>query len=165
VEPRPKIKIPLSAFDRTLESTGILLILLMWGVTVITYFNSPDIIPIHFNASGKADGYGSRLTLWALPAIATCIYAGISWLNRFPHVFNYMVRITEENAVKQYTNATRMLRFLKTAVVLIFTAIVLTTYFTAQGDIKGPGTWFLPVMIFLVMVPTIIFVVRSWKEK
>ena len=76
-----------------------------------------------------------------------------------------MVSITEDNALKQYTNATMMLRFLKLAVVFIFTAIILITYFTAQADIKGPGAWFLPVMILLVMLPTIIFVVKSLKEK
>lgn len=148
-----------------MEATGILLLLLIWGLTVITYFHSPEIIPVHFNALGKADSYGSKTTIWFLPALATAIYAGLSWLNKFPHVFNYMVSITEDNALKQYTNATGMLRFLKLAVVFIFTAIILITYFTAQGDIKGPGAWFLPVMILLVMLPTIIFVVKSLKEK
>jgi hypothetical protein len=48
-------------------------------------------------------------------------------LNRYPYLFNYPIAINSENALRQYTNSTRMIRYLKLSVVTIFTLIVLFT--------------------------------------
>jgi hypothetical protein len=45
-------------------------------------------------------------------------------LNRFPHIFNYTTTITEENALREYTRATRLVRYLKLTMVLILGIVV-----------------------------------------
>lgn len=165
METRPKINVSLSPLDKILESTGKLLIIIIWGLTLFIFFQLPTIIPTHFNASGKPDGFGNKLTILILPIIATLVYFGLTKLNQHPHTFNYTNSITEDNAEKQYTIATRMLRILKTAILIIFSHIILFTYFTTKGITNGLGIWFLPLTLSIVLIPIIFYIFKLYKTK
>jgi uncharacterized membrane protein len=165
METRPKLKLTLSRLDNKLELTSRIFLFVLWGLTVYTFWKLPTTIPTHFNASGQADDYGNKLTLLILPILATIIYFGLTQLNKYPHIFNYMTKITEDNAQKQYTIATRMLRFLKLAILVIFSLIILFTYLTTIGATNGLGFWFLPLTIGLLLIPTIISISQSFKKK
>ena len=165
METRPKIKLTLSPLDNKLELTSKIFLVFIWVLTFYTFFKLPTIIPTHFNASGQADDYGNKLTLSILPGLATIIYWGLTQLNKYPHIFNYMTKITEDNAQKQYPIATRMLRFLKLAILIIFSLIILFTYLTAKGVTNGLGFWFLPFAFGLLLIPVIISISQSFKKK
>lgn len=165
METRPKLKINLSQRDKILEFTGKIFLVAMWVLTLYTFLKLPTTIPTHFNASGQADDYGSKLKLLVLPILATIIYFGLTELNKYPHIFNYMIKITEDNAHRQYTIATRMLRYLKLAILLIFSLIILFTYLTTMGVTKGLGFWFLPLTLGLLFIPTIASIVQSFKRE
>jgi uncharacterized membrane protein len=137
----------------------------MWALTIYTFIKLPTTIPIHFNASGQADNYGNKLTLLILPILATTIYFGLTQLNKHAPILNYMTEITKDNAQKQYTIATRMLRFLKLAILVIFSLIVLFTYLTTIGVTNGLGFWFLPLTFGLLLIPTIISISQLFKKK
>jgi hypothetical protein len=84
----------------------------MWSYTSY-YFNAlPGIIPIHFDLSGSPDGYGSRNTIWILPGIVTGIVFLFNTLAKYSHKFNYISKINEDNAVKQYKSSVKLLRIL-----------------------------------------------------
>ena len=165
MEARPKIKINLTKFDKVLEIGGIVLLVIMWVLTILNYFISPDTVPIHFNLSGQPDGYGNKMTLLILPIIPTIIYLGLTQLNKYPHIFNYITKVTEENAKSQYTISTRLIRILKVAIVLIFTIDMLSTYLMTLGIFNGLGAWFLPLTILLLAVPTVYSIVQSLNNK
>lgn len=162
---KPKIKLTLNPFDKKIETAAFVLLIVLWGITLFAYINLPQIIPIHFNAVGKPDHFGSKLTLFVLPVIGSVIYSGISFLNRCPHIFNYPVTITALNAVEQYTIATRVLRLLKLSINLLFCIIVIFTYLTSIGLVDGLGYWFLPFVLLLCMGPTGYFIYKSLKNK
>ena len=165
METRPKIKLTLSPLDTKLELTGKLFLVVMWGLTLYTFLKMPPTIPIHFNVSGKADGYGNKMTVLILPILATIIYVGFTALNKHPYLFNYMTTITDQNAEKQYTIATRMLRKVKLAILVIFSLIILFIYFTTTGVTDGLGSWFLPFTLGLIMTPTVIAISQSLNKK
>mgnify|MGYP001035939932 FL=1 len=165
METRPKIKLTLSSLDSKLESAGKAFLIILWALTLFVFLKLPATIPTHFNASGKADNYGSRMTILISPILATIIYFGLAQLNKYPRIFNYMVKITENNAPGQYKIATRVLRFLKLAVLIIFSLIILFTYLTATGMTNGLGLWFLPFTSGLLLIPTILIVSQSLKKK
>ena len=165
METRPKIKLILSKPDKNLELLSKLFLIIIWGLTLYTFLKLPTTIPTHFNASGQPDSYGNKTTLLILPALATIIYFGLTQLNKYPHIFNYMTKINEDNAEKQYTIATRMLRFLKLAVLILFSWIILFTYLTTIGVTNGLGFWFLPLMEGLLLIPVIISIAESFKKK
>ena len=165
METRPKINVSLSLLDKILESTGKLLIIIIWGLTLFVIFKLPAVIPTHFNALGQPDDYGNKLTILILPFIATLLYFVLTKLNLHPHTFNYINSITEENAEKQYAIATRMLRILKTAILIIFSHIILFTYFTTKGITNGLGIWFLPLTLSIVFIPIIFYIFKLYKTK
>lgn len=165
METRPKIKLNLSPLDNTLELTAKIFFVIMWGLTIYSFFKLPTTIPIHYNASGQADNYGNKMTLLLLPVLGSLIYFGLTQLNKYPHIFNYMTQITEDNAKRQYTIATRMLRFLKIVILIIFSLIIFFTYLTSIGVTNGLGFWFLPLTLGLLLLPTIISIKQSLSNK
>ena len=86
------------------------------------------------------------------------MFFGLTILNMFPVIFNYPVKITQENALKQYTNATRLIRYLKLVIVLIFGIIAFNMIQNAQGHEEGMGIWVLPLMPGLIFIPLIIYI-------
>ncbi|MBK9486965.1 MAG: DUF1648 domain-containing protein [Chitinophagaceae bacterium] len=165
MEARPKIKINLTQFDKVLEIGGIILLVIMWTLAAFNYYQSSDTVPIHFNLSGQPDGYGSKMTHLLLPIIPTLIYFGLMQLNKYPHIFNYMTKITEENAKRQYTIATRMIRILKISLVLIFTIDILSALLMTFGVVNGLGAWSFPVTILILAVPTLYLIFQSLNKK
>lgn len=165
METRPKIKLQLSPLDKTLEISGKSIIMLLWILTLFAFFKMPDTIPTHFNASGQADNYGNKETIFILPIIATIMFAGLTILNRYPHVFNYANKITETNAPYQYLLAARMIRFIKLMIAILFTTLVLFTFLTSVNITNGPSYWFLPITVGLIFIPTIYSTALSFRKK
>ncbi|MFA6151792.1 MAG: DUF1648 domain-containing protein [Chitinophagaceae bacterium] len=163
MQSHPKLKIELSATDKAIEVSGYILLVLMWALPLFYYSRLPEIIPIHFNAAGKVDGYGIKATIFLLPAIGSALFAGLKILNRFPHIHNYAVKITTENALKQYTNSTRLVRLINTVVLLVFAIIVFEIIQTASGKSSTLGIWFLPFTLLLILVPVTFFTVKSFS--
>jgi len=160
---RPKLKLELKTFDKTLEILGWTSILVIWVLTTTNYTNLPDTIPVHYNGAGQADGFGGKATILTLPLIATVLFIGLTILNKFPHIFNYPTNITPDNALRQYTNATRLIRYLKFIIVVIFGLIAFKTIQNANGQEDGLGIWFLPVTLGLIFIPMIYYIVKSFK--
>lgn len=158
---RPKIKIRLTPADKITETFGWGIIVATWSVVLMNYAQLPDIIPTHYNGAGVADGFGDKQSIFALPLLATVLFTGLGILNTFPHAFNYPIEITPENALRQYTVATRMIRWLKVVMALIFGAISYQTIQYAMGAGEGLGAWFLPLTIGLIVVPLIYFLIKS----
>ncbi len=131
---RPKLKIELTTFDKILEILGWIFIIALWSIPIISYNQLSDIIPTHFNLKGEVDGYGEKWTIFLVASIATILFLAMSYLNKFPHRFNYLTVITKDNALRQYTIATRVIRFLKLLMLAIF---LLTTYQTIKQSNKN----------------------------
>ncbi len=153
------------AIDNMLEIAAFILLLVLWILVAYSFVNLPDTIPIHFNANGEPDGFGAKSSLFTLPAVATIIFLGISYLSKKPYRLNYAVQIIESNAAVQYKLATRLLRYVKLAVIFIFLIIVFFTYLTVNGKMNGMGKWFLPIAIGLIILPTAILLYQSLRKK
>ncbi len=147
LEQRPKISLPLSKWDAFFEALSVVLLLTLWGAVLRYYPLLPATIPTHFNATGQVDGWGNKSRLFSLPVIATLIYCGMTILNRYPHLYNYGIRVTPQNAHGLYRGTTRLLRLLKLLVVTIFLVIVVVTINTSLKSLKGPGPLLLPGLL------------------
>ncbi|MFT3823645.1 MAG: DUF1648 domain-containing protein [Chitinophagaceae bacterium] len=165
MEERPKIKLEHTIIDKAVELIGWLLIVGIWGLVIANYSHLPDTIPTHYNGAGQADGFGGKATILTLPLIATVLFIAMTILNKFPNVFNYPISITKDNAFRQYTNATRLIRYLKLIIVFIFGLIVFKTIQNANGKADGLGVWFLPLTVGLILIPLTYFIVKSFKTQ
>lgn len=162
---RPRLKLQLNQTDKILEVFGWVSVVGIWALTLINYFDLPEVIPIHFNGAGKADGFGNKTHIFILPIISTLLFIGLTTLNKHPHMFNYPSQITKENAVHQYTNATRMIRVLKLVIVVLFGLIVFRKIQIINGHADGLGTWFLPLTMGMIFIPMLYFLIKSLKKK
>ena len=156
---RPKIKVPYQFFDIILECVSITLILLLWLYLFSEYSSLPDTIASHYNSAGEPNDYSNKTFIWILPSIATLLYVGLFILNRFPHLHNYMVNITEENALKNYRFSTRIVRITYTLCAALIAYITYHIIEGAKGEVLKLGSWFLPIVLGAsILLPVIIFI-------
>jgi uncharacterized membrane protein len=161
MEERPNLKIVLTNTDTIIEIVGWFLLVAIWGFTLSNYQSLPSKIPIHYNGAGVSDGFGEKWIILTLPFIATVIFIGLTILNNYPHIFNYPTEIRKDNALSQYRNATRLIRYLKVIIVVIFGLIDYLTISQANGLSEGLGVWFLPLILGLVFMPIILYLIKS----
>jgi uncharacterized membrane protein len=164
MEQRPKIKLKLSKIDLALEWFGWILLMCFWGFTALKYKSLPEIIPTHFNATGIADGFGEKWNIITLPGIASVLFIGLTVLNQFPHLFNYLTEITEVNAEKEYTKATKLIRNLKIMLVFIFFLIAYKTIKNSLNQSNEIEIWFTPLVILLIFIPLLSFALQYFKK-
>jgi len=152
------------ALNFYLDRLGWMIVILCWGFVFFHYNQLPNTIPTHFNASGVADGFSTRATIFLLPAVLTILYGGLTILHRYPQTFNYPVEITNENKTRQYKNAQSFLVAIKFALSLVFSLI---TYFSMRAAVlqqKFIPIWLLPLILVLILLPVFIFLIRSSKN-
>lgn len=149
-ENRPKIKIPLTKSDIFFEIASAIGLIVCWLLPALMFKNLPDTIPTHFGLNGKPDDWGNKASIFILPAILTLVYFGISVLNKFPHIFNYPVQITAENAAYQYTKASRIIRLLKLLVVILF--LFIEWQVCSVSINSNLPSWFLPIVIAVPVI-------------
>lgn len=160
---RPVINIKLTALDTFLETISLILLITLWAYTLINFSDLPDIIPTHYDALGKVDNTGSKWSIFVLAGVASFLYAMLIILNRFPHYFNYLAEITEENAYEHYQLSTRLMRVIKLFLLLLFGAITFETIHIAKGSFSIFGIWFMPLTVLLIIVPIIIYFYKANK--
>ncbi|MFK5890775.1 MAG: DUF1648 domain-containing protein [Flavobacteriaceae bacterium] len=149
-EDRPRLKIEPTAFDKILDASSLVLVVLIWVTVFQNYADLPAKIPMHFNATGEVNEYGNKQMIWLLPGISIALFLLLYFLNKMPHNFNYLVKITPQNAKQQYTIGTRIMRFTNLFVSGLFYYIVYKTVAITQGT--GASTldkWFSPLIMFI----------------
>jgi uncharacterized membrane protein len=112
----------------------------------------PNIIPIHFDGSGKADGWGSKYTMWFLPGLLTGLHILFHWLLKHPERFNYPTGTTPTNQAYLEKLTARFMRFLLLIITTGLTGILLDIIITIPTGVSDlPAAW----LILLVGGPSI----------
>ncbi|PWW05227.1 uncharacterized protein DUF1648 [Paenibacillus cellulosilyticus] len=166
MEKRPVIRVPRSALELWLEVVNIVVIVGTLIYLLVRWSDLPSTIPIHFDGSGEADGWGNRATLLLFPLITIAPYALITTLNRFPHTFNYPVAVTEQNASQLYRLTVQMLTWLKLELVLLFSAIGIMTIRSAETG-RSEGVGILTITAIIIILGTVLsyllYIIRRFR--
>lgn len=147
----PKIKIPLQPIDWVLNLVCLLGLMALFVLPWYYYHQLPEVIPSHFGISGDPDGYSGKKSIWTFPVLGIVTYLSMSFAVRFPNRFNYLQKITEKNAYRQYALATRMIRVLNTLTILIFLYFVHKSIQIGLGNDTGIGTLFPSIFILSIL--------------
>lgn len=161
---RPKIEVPKRPLDKSLDLLGFGAILFMLLSGVLNYGDLPDSIPTKFGFDGEPTQWSPKPMLWLLPIIGIMTWSGMYLLNKAPHIFNYLNPITPENALHQYTTATRFLRYLNTGIAVMFSFLFHSMIQAGLGESNGLSVWFLPV-IMVGIFGSIIYYLFSASRK
>lgn len=122
-------------------------------------------VPTHFNGKGEADAWGNKSSILILPIINIVMYAGLTAINRAPHIFNYPITITEQNAIKQYQLAKTLVSALKFSIAAMFLYIQVQMINAANGLGMGLGPFFIVVVIVGSFVPMVVYFIAASKYK
>jgi uncharacterized membrane protein len=161
VKQQTRIKIELTANDKIVEIIGWFALAAIWAMVITSYPKLPNTIPTHYNAVGEVDGLGNRINIFLLPLLATLFFVGITILNKFPHIFNYLNQIDSDNALRHYTNATRMNRYIKLFFIVVFGMLAFKTIHVSGK----PDSWFLPLTLGFFFISTIYFIIKLFSTK
>jgi len=161
---RPKIKVPLEPLDIIVDLISVTLLIFILGYTLMVYADLPDIIATHFNAQGEADDFGSKLIIWLLPSIGLVMFVGLFYLNKFPHIHNYNVNITEGNALQNYRLSSRIVRFTNLFSLTLFAIITFDIIQLAKGfKTTILGSTFLIITLILPIIGVAIIIYSQKK--
>ncbi|HZK48649.1 MAG TPA: DUF1648 domain-containing protein [Thermoleophilia bacterium] len=125
----------------------------------------PARIPTHFGGDGTPDGWGGRWALLVMPVVGVVMYAGLTILERYPHIYNYPVRITEENAGRQYRLAVDLITLLKLEMVWMFATLTWGTVRVARGDADGLGTFSVLFYLAALFGTITVYMVRAVRGR
>jgi uncharacterized membrane protein len=162
---RPRLKLELTSLDRILEATALILLILLFVLPAVYYNQLPERIPSHFNARGGVDSYGSRFMVWLLPMTGLFVYILLTILSRYPHVFNFPVEVTAENAERLYRAGLVTIRIMKSGMLLLFLYITWLILRVALKKETGLGVYFLPVLIGIMILVLVVMFMSMMKKK
>ena len=162
-EKRPKLTVPLTTSDLWIDRASFLVFFLIWISVFVYYPGLPDEIPTHFNGRGEADAFGSKQSIWMLMGVFSSIFIGLYILNKYPHLHNYTVKITEQNALKNYRFSTRILRVVNFLNLLLLAYILKTMMTPHEKQDTELGSWFSPLIIIGSLVLIIFIFVSANK--
>lgn len=162
-EKRPKITVPQNSTDLWIDRFSFLLFFIIWLSVFVYYPDLPNEIPTHFNGRGQADAFGSKQSIWILMGVFSSIFIGIYILNKYPHLHNYTVKITEENALKNYRFSKRVLRVVNFLNLLLLAYILKTMMTPYEKQSTAFGGWFLPTIMIGSLVLIIYIFVKAYK--
>jgi uncharacterized membrane protein len=158
---RPKIKLARTQWENSFDLLAIIAIIYSIYIILANYSALPDSIPSHFGLSGKPDAYGGKATILLLPIVSMFLYVGMALVARFPHVFNYPVKITLENAEREYILARQFLSTVRAEIVCMFAYLTWNMVEVALGKSIGIGSLFLPVILVSLAISIIIYIVKA----
>lgn len=163
MEKRPKIKIHYSIYEIIIELISIIAIFINIYLLLKYYKLLPNVIPKHFNDAGIPNGYGNKSSIFVLAGISFIMYIFLTILNKFPHVYNYLKPITEENAEYQYRCARQLIIMIKAESMIIFTYIEWNNIKVALEKSSSLGTWFLPIVLIVIFGTLLIYIRKCLK--
>lgn len=137
------------------EFPAILFLLSSFAVAFWIIANTPENIPLHFNAQGEIDRWGESWTIIGLPLIALVLYGLLTLIQHRPQWCNYPVKITNENREQANRQMSRIICHIKSLVICLFLYITLGVAQVVEINI------FL-ILAFAFAIPFII--VTGWSK-
>ena len=107
------MKLKYTKFQIVLETIGLILIVGMIIFVYTQWDQIPQQVPMHYNAMGEIDSWGSKYEILFLPAISILLYVFITAVSFFPQIWNVPVRITDENKEAVYLSSKDLLIIMK----------------------------------------------------
>ena len=154
---RPRIKIKMTFAEHVLEIISISGLFTAVHILLKFWPELPATIPSHFNFYGEVDAWSDKNSLLFLLGMNVLLYLLMTIVRRFPHTFNFPVKVTKNNAEKQYQLAVRLIAILKAEVVWLFAHLQWQIIQVALGGSSSLGPEFLVIVLVGLTLPLIIY--------
>lgn len=160
-----KVKIEKTIMQKIFDVASLLILLSSFGYVLVNWSILPEQVPIHFNAVGEPDNWGPNSTLFVLPLIGVVLWIGLSILERYPHGYNYIVKITDANASFQYRSAVKLIHFLKNTIAILFAFLTRESFLIGSGEQDALSTGLMPMFLTLIFGAVVLYFIQSirWR--
>lgn len=150
-----------NAFDAVTAATaatGALLLCSAWD-------RLPEPVATHFDVMGRPNAWGPKWTLAVLPASVAGVLLLFRFLGRFPKLFNYPWKLTEEERNRSHPIACEMLSCF--AMILAFGFVALEWQCIEVNLEPGRRLSAAWLVAFLGAIPAVlaVYFVRLWKSR
>jgi hypothetical protein len=163
---RPKLHIPRTRTEIALEVVGLAAMAALVVFALRAWSTLPQSVPVHFGVNGQVDAWGGRDSLLALLGLSVAFYAGLSVLERFPHVYNYPVPVTTANAARLYVLGRQLIVAVKVILSASFAALFAAVVLISRGQLATLTGWYLPTIVVslgIVLAFTIVKMTRAGR--
>ncbi len=138
------------------------LLIFIWVYPAIHFSKLPEIIPTHFDGSGKADGFGSKSLIFLECGIATALFVFLMFLQRNPKLINL------PDYMKKNTESLKM--FLQIFTVIVMSIFAFISYQNVQAPLQKKDELSFPAglligLLYLGIIGLLIFLGNGRKEK
>ncbi|QGG47705.1 DUF1648 domain-containing protein [Heliorestis convoluta] len=163
---RPKItlkKIKKSVFERFLSIISILLFIGSVVFLIVMWSKLPVQVPAHFGITGEITRHGSKWELVILLIVGAGLYLLMHVLEKYPHLHNYPIEITESNAEEAYRISRSLTVYIKNIILLLFALVMINSMIIALGWGEGIGFVLIPLVFLGTGLPIIRALVKLMK--
>lgn len=161
----PVITIQKEPFDNAVERAAWLALVLLFFIPGWYYGDLPAEVPRHFGSDGNPTAWSGKGFVWVMPIIGLIMFMKLYILSRYPHIYNYPVAVTEENAPRLYLKGSRMVRVLNAILVYVFLYITYSTIQTALGEQAGLNPAIMIAMMGAIFAIVGYFLIDSYRSK
>ena len=152
-----KVKVHRTTEATVFEIAFAIVAVIVWGLIIWMIHQAPDIVPTHFDASGKPNAYGSPSGI-AIPCIIITVVAiGLMVTAYFPRHINMPFKITN---IQQVKLAIRSVRVMGITLLLLALAVA----YIMLGMSKPSATPVFAIVVVMIL-EIIIFSILTNKAK
>ena len=165
MENRPTIKLQVTNSQRWINRLSLIIMALTAIYLVFIYQKLPNEIPMHFNFRGDVDNWGPKWTIFILWGIGLIIYLLNTSTQSIPQKYNYIVKITAENAEKQYKLAIQMMSFLKLELMVLIAYLLWAVVQNALDKMNYLNIYVMGGFVICLFSTLIIYISKSRKYR
>ena len=157
----------LQSLPRTLEGklfelVFIFLALLSWGFIAWLIGRAPDVVPTHFDAAGRPNGWGTPLSVVfpciIITVVGACMLAGASFPRRVTMPFSVQ-------SPRQQLLAARMLRVLSLLMLVLQCVVAVSMLGQAIGYQPDSNAVLIYSCVGLIILTCIVFTWLIWRAR
>ena len=90
--------------------------------------------------------------IWILPILSLGIYLLLLTVNKYPHSHNYRVKITEENAKREYVRRIELGAYINLVTTMLLLFVSLTIISTAFNSNSNIGTFLIATTVLYLII-------------
>ena len=152
-----KVKVHRTTEATLFEAVFVLIAFIVWGLIIWMVHRAPDIVPTHFDASGKPNAYGSPVGV-TIPCALLTIGAIVCMVCAyFPRHINMPFKISN---IRQVEIAIRQLRIMGITLLLVPLAVA----YMMLG-MSSPSAIPILAVIALIFLEIILFTILIYRAK
>lgn len=161
---RPKLDSPKTTFAKVAERVSFVLVAWMVVLSVVTWIDLPNQIPVHFSVFGESGRMGGKASIFIFPIIGFFSTLFLSFVSKGTDMLSYPVKVTEENAERLYRESIRMLHLIQILIIALLTFLHADIILKAYGK-SGLGNWMMPTFLILFVSVIVLSIYRMIKMK